>query len=136
MGFTPDGTRVYISLRDENSVAIVDTTSRTKIGTVAVGRGPIQVHATPDGRSVYVANQGSDAEPADTVSVIEVATGRVIDTIRTGRGAHGVAVSNNGSLVFITNIVEGTVSVIDASTRALVAAFRVGQGPNGVTFQP
>jgi YVTN family beta-propeller protein len=37
-------------LRDENSVAIVDTASRTKIGTVSVGRGPIRVHVTPDGR--------------------------------------------------------------------------------------
>ena len=68
--------------------------------------------------------------------MIEVATGRVIDTIRTGRGAHGVAVSNDGSLVFITNIVEGTVSVIDAATRAVVTTFRVGRGPNGITFRP
>lgn len=136
VGFTPDGRRVYVSLRDENSVAIIDAGSRMKIGAIAVGRGPIQVYATPDSRFVYVANQGSDAEPADTVSVVEVATDRVVDTIRTGKGAHGVAVSDDGRFAFITNIVEGTVSVIDTSARAVVAAFRVGRGPNGIPFRP
>lgn len=135
VGFTPDGNRVYVSLRDENSVAIIDTPSRTKIGTIAVGRGPIQVHATPDGRFVYVANQGTDTEPADTVSVIEVANGQVVDTIRTGKGAHGVAVSDDGLLVLVSNITDGTVSVIEDAKRAVTATFSVGRGPNGITYR-
>lgn len=135
VGFTPDGTRVYVSLRDENAVALIDTASREKIGTVAVGRGPIQVHATPDGRFFYVANQGSEAEPSETVSVIETASGSV-RTIRTGAGAHGVVVSDDGRFVFISNILANTVSVIDTSTQAVVADFPVGKGPNGITFRP
>ena len=135
VGFTPDGMRVYVSLRDENAVALIDTASRKKIGTVAVGRGPIQVHATPDGRFVYVANQGSEAEPSETVSIIETASGSV-KTIRTGAGAHGVAVSDDGRFVFISNILANTVSVIDTSSQAVVADFPVGKGPNGITFRP
>jgi YVTN family beta-propeller protein len=135
VGFTPDGSRVYVSLRDENRIAVVATGSQALIGTVDVGRNPIQVHATPDGRFVYAANQGTDAEPADTVSVIDTATGSVIDTIRTGNGAHGVSVSDDGALVFVTNIVASTVSVIDAATRTVIATFTVGKGPNGVTFR-
>lgn len=136
VAFTPDGSRVYASLRDENRVVVVDTASRTVIDRIEVGRNPIQVHASPDGGYVYVANQGTETEPADTVSVIEVATGKVVDTIRTGRGAHGVAVSGDGAAVFITNIVDGTVSVIDTATRGVTATFVVGAGPNGVTFRP
>lgn len=134
VGFTPDGAQVYVSLRDENSVAIIDTVKRAKTAAVAVGRAPIQVHATPDGRFVFVANQGSETEPADTVSVIEVASGRVVDTIRTGKGAHGVAVSDDGALVFVTNIVDGTVAIVDAASRSVIETFHVGRGPNGVTF--
>ncbi|ARP98054.1 cytochrome D1 domain-containing protein [Pseudorhodoplanes sinuspersici] len=136
VGFTPNGGHVYVSLRDENRVAAVDTTKRTRIGVIEVGRNPIQVHATPDGRFVYVANQGTDAEPADTVSVIEVSTGSVIDTIRTGKGAHGVSVSDDGGSVFVSNIVDGTVSVIDTATRKVVSTFAVGRGPNGITYGP
>src|SRR3546814_16716270 len=74
--------------------------------------------------------------PDDTVSVIDVAANRVIETIRTGRGAHGVVVSDNGARVFVTNIVDGTVSVIDEAGRTVIANVRVGKGPNGVTFRP
>ena len=114
----------------------VDTASRTLVQTIEVGRNPIQVHATPDGRFVYVANQGTASEPDDTVSVIDVARGEVIETIRTGKGAHGVAVSDDGAFVFVTNIVDSTLAVIETETQTVVATFAVGAGPNGVTYRP
>ena len=135
VGFVPDGSRVYVSLRDENRVAVVDTTSRKVTRRIDVGRNPIQVHAVPDGRQVYVANQGTDADPADTVSVIDTASGTVVDTIRTGKGAHGVAVDETGAVVFITNIADATVSAIDTGTRTVTATFGVGRGPNGITYR-
>jgi YVTN family beta-propeller protein len=135
VGFTPDGRGVYVSLRDENRVGVIDTATRKVLARLDVGPSPIQMHATPDGRFVYVANQGTAAKPADTVSVIDVAAGAVIDTIRTGSGAHGVAVSESGSSVFVTNIVEGTVSMIDVGSRSVQKSFPVGKGPNGVTFR-
>lgn len=69
VGFTPDGSRVYVSLRGENRVTVINTTQRQVVARIDVGRQPIQVHATPDGRFVYAANQGTAAEPDDTVSV-------------------------------------------------------------------
>lgn len=95
-----------------------------------------QVHATRDGRFVYVANQGTKAQPSDTVSVIETATEMVVATIRTGAGAHGVTTSNDGRYMFVTNIVAGTVSAIDTESRTIVARFTVGQGPNDVSYKP
>ena len=135
VGFTPDGAHVYVSLRDENRVAVIDTRRREVAARIEVGRNPIQVYATPDGRYLYVANQGTATEPADTVSMIDVWAGRVIETIRTGRGAHGVTVSDDGSRVFVTNIADSTVSAIDVASRKVVETFLVGQGPNGITFQ-
>lgn len=136
VGFTPDGSQVFVSLRDENKVAVIDTATGKLLGRIDVGRNPIQVFATPDGQFVYVANQGTKDEPADTVSVINVATRSVVDTIRTGAGAHGVVISGDGRSVFITNIAAGTVSMIDAGNRSVVKEFAVGKGPNGVTFRP
>ncbi len=75
VGFTPDGKQVYVSLRDENKLAIIDTATRQVTARIVVGSSPIQVHATPDGRFVYVANQGTEAEPDETVSVIDVVGG-------------------------------------------------------------
>ena len=135
VGFTPDGSQVYVSLRDENRVGVIDTRRREVLGRIGVGPNPIQVHATPDGRFVYVANQGTEAKPADTVSVIDAAAGKVIDTIRTGAGAHGVAVSEDGRNAFVSNIVDGTVTMIDVKNRSVSKAFAVGKGPNGITFR-
>ena len=69
LGFVPDGRRVYVSLRDANQMAVIDTVTREVTGRIDVGRSPIQVHGTPDGHFVYVANQGTDDEPDDAVSV-------------------------------------------------------------------
>jgi YVTN family beta-propeller protein len=135
LGFLPDGSRAYVSLRDEKMVAVIDTTSRTVLDKIAAGRNPIQVYATPDSRYIYVANQGTETDPADTVSVIDTAAGEVVKTIKTGAGAHGVVVSDDGRFAFVTNIVDGTVSVIDVANQAVIKTFEVGDGPNGVTFK-
>ncbi|TIY10240.1 MAG: YncE family protein, partial [Mesorhizobium sp.] len=75
------------------------------------------------------------AEPDDTVSVIDVASGTVVETIRTGAGAHGVVVSADGAFVFVTNIMAGTVSQISVESQSVVKTYPVGKGPNGITFQ-
>ncbi|MCO5081359.1 MAG: beta-propeller fold lactonase family protein [Rhizobiaceae bacterium] len=135
VGFTPDGSRVYVSLRDENKVAVINTATLQVTDRIDVGRSPIQMHATPDGKFVYVANQGSETEPDETVSVIDVASGDVVKTITTGKGAHGVTVSDDGAHVFVTNILDGTVSEISVATQSVVRTHEVGKGPNGITFQ-
>jgi YVTN family beta-propeller protein len=58
-----------------------------------------------------------------------------VKTITTGKGAHGVAVSDDGAYVFVTNIVDGTVSEISVARQSVVRTHAVGKGPNGVTFQ-
>ncbi|NEY91550.1 YncE family protein [Tabrizicola oligotrophica] len=134
VAFLPDGRRAYVSLRDEDAVAIVDLASRTTTGRIAVGDGPIQLFATPDGAQVLVANQGSEALPGDTVSVIDVASGKVRATVTTDAGAHGVAISADGALAFVTNVTAGTLSVVEVAAPAVVATYSVGAGPNGVSY--
>ena len=90
--------------------------------------------ATPDGAYVYVANQGTDAEPNDTVSVIDTATGEVVKTITTGGGAHGVSASADGAYVFVTNIADDSVSIIDVASQNVVRTVPVGDRPNGIVY--
>ena len=67
--------------------------------------------------------------------MIETANNSVIATIETGKGAHGVVVSDDGRHAFIANIVDDTVSVIDTTTRKVINTIKVGKGPNGITFK-
>ncbi|WP_332827923.1 YncE family protein [Ramlibacter sp.] len=134
VGFSADGKQAYVSLSSENKLGIIDTTARRLVRKVPVGPTPIQMVATAGTGLVYVANQGSTPKPADTVSVVDAARGRVVATVRTGKGAHGVAMSQDGRYVFVTNIEAGTLSVIETASRQVVATHTVGAGPNGVTW--
>ena len=99
-----------------------------------MGPNPIQMFATPDGALAYVANQGTDAEPNDTVSVIDTATGQVVKTITTGDGAHGVSASADGAYVFVTNIADDSVSIINVESQKVVRTVSVGDRPNGIVY--
>lgn len=134
MAFTPDGKQVYVSRRDENSVAIIDVDTRKVINRVDVGRGPIQLYAAA-GDTMYVANQGSDTDPDNTISVIDTKSQSVIGTVVTGKGAHDVVASSDGRYVFITNTLDNSVSAIDTSTQDVVSTYEVGPNPNGITYR-
>lgn len=136
VGFTPDGRFMFVSLSGENQVAVIDPASRKMIGKVAVGTVPIQLYATPDSKFVLVANQGSPGKPGNTVSFIDVAGLKVAATIKTGAGAHGLAITPDGRHAYVTNTYANTVSVIDIGDRKVIATVRVGKGPNGISITP
>jgi YVTN family beta-propeller protein len=57
------------------------------VRTVITGAGPHAIAFTPDGSKAYVTNQDGD-----TVSVVDVASGTVMETIPVGRKPNGMAV--------------------------------------------
>jgi YVTN family beta-propeller protein len=134
VGFSPDGQYVYFSLNGENALGKVEVATRSLVGKVNVGVGPVQVFVTPDNQYVLVANQGTAENPGTTVSIVDVATFNVVATLETGKGAHGVAVEPSGRYAYITNIYGNDVTVIDIEQRAIVATIPSGEAPNGVSF--
>jgi YVTN family beta-propeller protein len=134
VGFALNGKQAYVSLSSENQLGLIDTAKQTLIGKVAVGNTPIQMVATPSGQ-VFVANQGSSSRPDDRVSVVDPLKRRVVATLTTGKGAHGVTVSHDGAYVFVSNIEDDTVAVIDAAGHQVIATHLVGAGPNGISYQ-
>jgi YVTN family beta-propeller protein len=103
---------------------------------ISVGTVPIQLFATPDSKTLLVANQGSRSKPGNTVSMVDLQTFKLAKTVVTGAGAHGVAIDREGRLAYITNTYANTVSVIDIKSRAVVSTVSVGKGPNGVSVSP
>jgi len=55
---------------------------------------PIQMFGTPDGRFVYVANQGTESQPDDTVSVIDTASNKIVGTISVGGAPNRITFRN------------------------------------------
>jgi YVTN family beta-propeller protein len=86
------------------------------------------------GTKVYVTNWDSNS-----VSVIDTVTNKVIATEPVGKGPNGVAVTPDGSKVYVANSGEyssGYVSVIDTATDNITANVPVGREPIGVAITP
>lgn len=56
-------------------------------------------------------------------------------TVQTGPGAHAIAVSADGSKVFVTNQGGDTVSVVDVAAGSVTATIAVGGKPNGMAVR-
>jgi YVTN family beta-propeller protein len=87
-----------------------------------------------------VANAGPKAYVGnfkdDTVSVIDTAVGKVIATIPVAAGPHGMAVTRDGRLIYVTSDGASTLSVIDTTADRVERTIEVGRAPNGVALTP
>ena len=75
----------------------------------------------------YITNQGSH-----DVSVIDVATQRVVATVPVGRSPAGVVASSLAGKVYVSNPDSKSISVIDMRTQAVVNTLPAGEGPVGI----
>src|SRR5689334_12975200 len=55
----PDGYRIYVSNERSGDLSIIDSTTQTVIATTPLGKRPRGIHASPDGKTIYVALSGS-----------------------------------------------------------------------------
>jgi YVTN family beta-propeller protein len=56
--------------------------------------------------------------------------------IEVGKGPRGIAVSKDGSRVYVCNYISGDVSVIDTKDRRVIATIKVGEYPQRVALSP
>jgi len=71
----------------------------------------------------------------NNISVIDTATDKVVDTMEIESGL-GVAVSPDGTKVYVTNNRDNTVSVIDTSISKVIATINGLSSPYAIAFTP
>ena len=97
-----------------------------------VGRGAEGFDVSPDGKEVWVANADDG-----TVSIIDVASKRVIDTLAANvNDANRLKFTQDGKLAFISRFSGPDVAVFDRVTRKEVKRIKVGKGAAGILMQP
>ena len=47
VAITPDGTRVYVTNDNSDTISVIDTATNTVVATIPVGSGPVAVAITP-----------------------------------------------------------------------------------------
>lgn len=86
--------------------------SSAVVATLKVGAAPTLLAASPDGRRVYAASNGS-------ISIIDATANAVLKTIPHDPNATGVAVAPDGAHAYVTNLFSIDLTVIDAASEAL-----------------
>jgi YVTN family beta-propeller protein len=80
---------------------------------------------------LYVGNsQGDD------ISIVDVASWKVIGNIKLGDRIHGVAVQPDGQRLFVTVESDNTLRIIDTTTRKNVGTVKVSGRPNQLAVTP
>ena len=86
---------------------------------------PQDVRSSPDGSLFYVADM-----MANGVYVVDPYTFTRVEFIPTGKGAHGISISRDAKLMYVSNRGEGSISVVDLATRKVITRWEI---PNGGT---
>lgn len=125
MDFSADGKYLIASCEFSGSLIKVDVERQEVLGTLPMGphRMPQDVKLSPDGTVFYVADMH-----AGGVHMVDGDQFRYIGFIPTGKGAHGLYVSRDSRVLYVSNRDEGSVSVLDFSSRKEVAKWRLPGG--------
>src|SRR5262245_1368834 len=96
-------------------------------------RSPMDVVVFPDGRRALTANH-----TADSASLVDLTSGKVLAEMSCGRKPAGVACSADGRRAAVSSLWSGTLTLLEMNetTAMLTGTIRVGAGPRGVVFAP
>src|SRR5262245_59010476 len=106
----PDGL-IYITCENSAVVAVIDRRTHKVVETISSGStNGHRLIIAPDGQRLYTENE-EDA----TVSVIDLATRKLLGKINTPRALAGIAISQDGGTVIAVDDVEPTLFLIDTA---------------------
>jgi YVTN family beta-propeller protein len=99
---------------------------------LAAGAGVEGFDISPDGKTLWAANAN-----AGTISIIDLATRRVLRSFDTGLAlANRVKFTPDGKRVLVSQFFGPDVVVYDATTSAVVAKVPAGRGAAGILIEP
>ena len=134
----PNSSYIAASIYDTKQMAFYDSLTEEVfyIDLPFESEGAIQSYATPDGKYLYVADQGYyfGKPTSDYVYKIDVQNKEVVQRIQAGVAPHGVVVSPDGKRAYITNLLSDDISVIDTLTDKEITKVKVGKMPNGISL--
>jgi len=164
MGHASQNYQIFVSNEISGDVTIIDGSDNRILGTIPVGKRPRGIHASPDGKTVYVALSGTpisgppqlDAKgnpvfekggddddegtksdkSADAIGVVDVAQRKLIRKISAGSDPEEFSLSKDGTKLYASNEDVKTASVIDIASGKVQQIIIVGQEPEGVATQP
>jgi len=112
-------------------VQLIDTTSRQRLRSFAVGPSPYRFVLSPDGTRAYTTNLGGPS-----LSVIDVASGTTLATLPVGVEPTGLAVSPDGTRVYVANSQQQSLTIVDATRNVVASTLQLPTQPREIVVAP
>lgn len=125
MDFTADGRFLIASCEFAAKLIKVDVANRKLVGEISLEKGgmPQDVKTSPDGKVFYIADM-----MANGIYLIEPDSFTRTGFIPTGKGTHGLYVSRDSKVLYISNRGEGSVTLLDLATRKIATKWTIPHG--------
>jgi YVTN family beta-propeller protein len=156
---------IYVTNERSGDVTVINGGDFSVAATIAVGKRPRGIHASPDGKTVYVALSGTpiasppklDAQgnpvfdrkkaddddddansdkSADAIGVLDVATKKLTGKLHAGSDPEEFALSKDGRHIYISNEDTKSATVIAVASAKVEHIIPVGREPEGVSTTP
>ncbi len=149
VAFSADGKSAYALLNQNNTLTKIDVTAKTPVQGVQIRVGNAPHSIVVAGKTAYVSNEGGRvAQSSDfqvlsagtpivadrvngsaitgTVSVVDLSSMQVTDTIEAGIGLHPTGMALFGEALLVCNTYSDTISVIDTATNKVMRTIDLG----------
>ena len=155
-----DGYQVFVSNEKSGDLTVISGGDFKVTTTIPVGKRPRGIHASPDGKTVYVALSGTPIEPppkldangnpifqkgheddedtapadksADGIGIVDVAQKKFLRKIPAGSDPEQFCLSVDGTKLYVANEDVGVATVLDAATGSDLTYVPASREPESV----
>jgi YVTN family beta-propeller protein len=122
---SPDGSRIFVTHYDSNSISVVDV-ERRAIDSVSLPDAPLSATVTPDSTKVYVIGTQS-------LVAVDFRT-KIAEIIPAGEIPRRMQFIGDGQLPCVTDLASATVVLLDTVTNSVVTAVQLDGHPEDVVL--
>jgi YVTN family beta-propeller protein len=147
--------KIFVANEGAGTVSVIDAETFKVTRSIAVGAGAHNVQVAPDGKRVWVTNNGAPKPAAagmahagmsatehgamadvGEVWAIDTETDQVVAKVVVGKHPAHVVVSADSRCAYVTNGGDNTLSVVDTRKLEVVDTIPTGAFPHGIRLSP
>jgi len=152
LAIAQEGSVIYVTNEDSNTVTVISGDTHEVIATIPVGKRPRGIKVSPDGSVFYVALSGSPKCPptmddeecekmvadksADGIAEVNAVTQEVVRILPSGSDPEQFDVNWETGRLYVSNEDTHTSSILDLNSGTLLMTIPTGLEPEGVRLTP
>lgn len=128
IAISADSKTAYVAEMGGSRIHVIDLESYS-VSYIPIGRNPRAIVLSPDSKKMYVTLNLSGK-----VVAWDLEANKTLGTVTTGKAARSLAISTDGSALFVVNFKSDTVSKVRTSDLKTLQTIKACNEPIGITF--